>query len=95
MNKLSETEIKKEKEKEKPIINLKAQKTDKNIFNRNFDLFKEQNKLFFSDKNKKNDIKKQKSIIDIKSLNIDNNTLFDRDIILLYNIIFSFVLIKK
>ena len=73
MNKLSETEIKKEKEKEKPIINLKAQKTDKNIFNRNFDLFKEQNKFFFSDKNKKNDIKKQKSIIDIKSLNIDNN----------------------
>ena len=71
VNKLCEIENK--KEKEKPIINLKASKIDKNIINRNIDLFKEQNKLWFSDKNKKNDIRKQKSINEIKSLPIDYN----------------------
>ena len=72
MNKFNESENKKEKEKENPNINLKTPTTDKNIFNKNINMFKEQNKLWLNEKYKKN-IKKQKSINDIKSLNIEND----------------------
>ena len=70
MNKFNESENK--KEKENPNINQKTPTTDKNIFNKNINMFKEQNKLWLNEKYKKN-IKKQKSINDIKSLNIEND----------------------
>ena len=80
INILNESQNKKEKEKEKGKekeaekvnINTKTPNTVKNIFNKNIKSFKEQNKLFLLDKNKRH-YKRQNSINNIKSLNIETN----------------------
>ena len=72
LNILNESQNKKDKEKKNIILNLKTPTTDKNIFNKNIKIFKEQNKHWFNDKGKRN-IKRRKSINAINSLNIENN----------------------
>ena len=67
-----ETETEKNKEKEKVNLIIKTPNTAKNIFNKNLKLFKEQNKLWLFDKSKRQ-YKKQNSINNIKSLNIETN----------------------
>ena len=74
MNILNQSQSKKgkEKEKEKEIINIKSPIIDKNTFNKTLKFSQNHNKLWFFGKQKKN-IKRQKSINNINSLNIDNN----------------------
>jgi len=87
LNILNESQNKKEKEKKNLILNLKTPTTDKNKFNKNIKIFKEQNKHWFNDKGKRN-IKRRKSINAINSLNIENNN--DKNILNeRYNLIYQ------
>ena len=87
LNILNKSQHKKEKEKKNINLNLKTPITDKNIFNKNIKLFKEQKKHWFNDKGKRN-IKRRKSINEINCLNIENdnnqNILNER-----YNLIYQ------
>ena len=70
MNILNESQNKKEVVKENQ--NIKTPRTDKNTFNKNIKVYKEQNKLWLFGKTKRN-LKRQNSINNINSLNIENN----------------------
>ena len=72
MNALNESQNKKEINIDNP--NIKTPKTDKNTFNKNIKVYKEQNKLWLFGKSKRN-LKRQNSINNINSLNIENNNI--------------------
>ena len=87
LNILNESQYQKEKEKKNINQHLKASTTDKNIFNKNIKIFKEQNKHWFYDKGKRN-IKRPKSINEIYSLNIENNK-YQNNLNERYNLIYQ------
>jgi len=72
MNALNESQNKKEINIDNP--NIKTPKIDKNTFNKNIKVYKEQNKLWLFGKSKRN-LKRQNSINNINSLNIENNNV--------------------
>ena len=72
MNALNESQNKKEINIDNP--NIKTPRTDKNTFNKNIKVYKEQNKLWLFGKSKRN-LKRQNSINNINSLNIENNNV--------------------
>ena len=72
MNALNDSQNKKEINVDNP--NIKTPKTDKNTFNKNIKVYKEQNKLWLFGKSKRN-LKRQNSINNINSLNIENNNV--------------------
>jgi len=72
MNALNDSQNKKEINVDNP--NIKTPKTDNNTFNKNIKVYKEQNKLWLFGKSKRN-LKRQNSINNINSLNIENNNV--------------------